>query len=479
MINVSGIGYTQKVTTKNDNNYNYAQAKPNFEGRRYNKQQVKPIGVLEGIKLLGKGIAKQVASTITSIVEHPLKTLAIIGGTTLAITSLPLIGIPAAVGGGALAIGFAGLALGKGAYHTLQFVKNNEVGTYDIARKNLEQIGGDTVDLALSAPFVPKALKNIQEFSKYGKFGYNQVLANELQQTKGIINKFKVLKNANTELTRSSAYTKAVDTEVAKIEGLTETEAAKIKKDLLEFNVPTEKIPEVVLDKYAQIKGIQTKPNLNYRRMNPDSAGCANPENCSISLNDGTQKASIQSYTNEFETVKRTQKGNLYEYQFKDKSGNLVTDTIDKSLIDEFQTNQTTYKTLSPQAQKILTTVHEREHIDQFSRVFALDPKGMRYTPEARRIYTEMAKERGALSPTEITEVNQYINAPNYHGKPFTVYLKDPYEINARKIEFEALNNSTFQKLDNVFKTVNATPINSDYKNAILLNAIRAQSATN
>lgn len=90
-----------------------------------------------------------------------------------------------------------------------------------------------------------------------------------------------------------------------------------------------------------------------------------------------------------------------------------------------------------------------------------------------------MAKERGALSPAEISEVNQYINAPNYHGKPFTVYLKDPYEINARKIEFNALNNPTFQKLDNVFKTVNAIPINSDYRKAILLNAIRAQSATN
>ncbi|MGN0031911.1 MAG: hypothetical protein ACI37Q_08160 [Candidatus Gastranaerophilaceae bacterium] len=479
MINVSGIGYTPKVTTKNNSNYNYIQAEPNFEGRRYNKQQFKPIGVLEGTKLLGKGIVKQVTSTISSIVENPLKTLAIIGGTTLVITSLPLIGIPAAVGGGALAIGFAGLALGKGAYHTLQFVKNNEVGTYDIARKNLEQIGGDTVDLALSAPFIPKALKNIQEFLKYGKFGYNQVLANQLQQTKGIINKFKVLKNANTELTRSSAYAKTVDAEVAKVEGITEAEAAKIKKDLLEFNVPTEKIPEVVLDKYAQIKGIKTKPNLNYRRMNPDTFGYANARECSINLNDGTQKTSTTNLADEFKTVKRTQKGNLYEYQFKDKKGNIVTDTIDKSLLDEFQTNQNTYETLSPQAREILTTVHEREHIDQFSRVFTQNPKGLNYTSEARRMYTEMAKERGALSPAEISEVNQYINAPNYHGKPFTVYLKDPYEINARKIEFSALNNPTFQKLDNIFKTVNATPINSDYRKAILLNVIRAQSATN
>ena len=50
---------------------------------------------------------------------------------------LPIIGIPAAVGGSALALGFAGLAAGKGAYHTIQFLKNNENGTYDIARKNL------------------------------------------------------------------------------------------------------------------------------------------------------------------------------------------------------------------------------------------------------------------------------------------------------------------------------------------------------
>ena len=163
MLNISSITSQQANMPLQSNYREYVQ--PTFEAGLKIPEKYRKIGLVEGTGLLIKGIGKQIKSTITSIVEHPIKTLAVVGGTTLGIMALPIIGIPAAVGGSALALGFAGLAVGKGAYHTMQFLKNNENGTYDIARQNLEQIGGDTVDLALSAPFVPKAIKTVKEFA--------------------------------------------------------------------------------------------------------------------------------------------------------------------------------------------------------------------------------------------------------------------------------------------------------------------------
>lgn len=88
----------------------------------FEKQEVKPqksIGFGEGLGLFAKGIGKQVKDIVTSVVEHPLRTLGVVGATTAGLMALPLIGIPSAVGGAAMAIGFAGLATAKGVKHSL------------------------------------------------------------------------------------------------------------------------------------------------------------------------------------------------------------------------------------------------------------------------------------------------------------------------------------------------------------------------
>lgn len=477
MLNISSITSQQANMPLQSNYREYVQ--PTFEAGLKIPEKYRKIGLVEGTGLLIKGIGKQIKSTITSIVEHPIKTLAVVGGTTLGIMALPIIGIPAAVGGSALALGFAGLAVGKGAYHTMQFLKNNENGTYDIARQNLEQIGGDTVDLALSAPFVPKAIKTVKEFATYGKIAYNPNILNELKSAKGLKGKTAVIKNANSELVRKMNYSKTVDAEIAKLQGLTETEAAKLKKDLLEFNVPADKVPEVTLQKWAEIKGTSIKPDIKYGPMAPTTNGFARRTDCSITLNDGTQKTGTPIVGGEFKTLKKVQKGNLYEYEFMDKSGNIVKGTIDKTILDEYNVfSKACYDPkLSAQAKKILTTVHEREHIDQFAKIFAQDPNAFTTTARGKELYTQMLKERGPLSASEAAEVNILKNAGRYHGKPWTEYLKDPLEMGARKVEFEAFKNPTFQKLENVFKTVNTMNNNTNYKNLLLMNGLRAQSA--
>ena len=64
---------------------------------------------------------------------------------------------------------------------------------------------------------------------------------------------------------------------------------------------------------------------------------------------------------------------------------------------------------------------------------------------EAKELYANMAQEIGLLSTAEAAEVNILKNADRYHGKPFTEYLKDPLELGARKVQFEAFKNPTFQ----------------------------------
>ena len=131
-------------------------------------------------------------------------------------------------------------------------------------------------------------------------------------------------------------YSKTVDVEIAKLQGLTEGEAAVLKKDLLEFNVPADKVPEVVLEKWAKIKGIKTTPDIKYGPMDPTTNGFARRTDCSITLNDGTQKTGTPVAGGEFKTLRRVQNGNLYEYEFLDKSGNIVKGTINKSILDEY-----------------------------------------------------------------------------------------------------------------------------------------------
>ncbi len=449
--------------------------------------EIKPqekIGVGEGLGLLVKGVGKQVGSMITSIVQNPLKTAAVIGATTAGIMALPIIGIPAAVGGSALALGFGGLAIAKGAKHTVEFLHNNSNGNYDKARKNLEQLGGDTVDVAMLAPFMPKALKRVKEFTKFGKIAYNSAVLNELKAAKGIKAKFGVLKNANSEAVRKFNFSKTVDVEIAKIKGITQEQAAAIKKDLLEFNVPENKIPEVVLEKYAQIKGINAKPNLKFGPMSSkDTAGYACANDCSITLANGQvkpqtsgTKTSAPRYT-QIENKKLI--GDEYEFTYKDnRTGLKIKQRVKKSIVDERNALIDSYDKLSSQGNKILTTVHEREHIDQYRRILTYDPKAYRLSSDAKKLYSQMIKEKGALSAAERAEVIEMLKAPNYHDKPFAAYIKDPFEIGARKIESKALNNPIFKKLDEVFKQVNTMKDTTNYKQLLALNAARAQSAS-
>ena len=177
----------------------------------------KKIGFKEGVGLFAKGFTTKIKNLATSIIKHPIKTAGIILASTALLSALPLIGISTVAAGSALALLYAGIAVGKTTAHTIQFIKNNKNENYTEARKNLEQMGGDTVDLALTLPFVPKAVKNIKDFAKFGKIGINHELINEIKNSQGIKAKFNALKAGNFKITEDVNFKKAIS-KIAKTE---------------------------------------------------------------------------------------------------------------------------------------------------------------------------------------------------------------------------------------------------------------------
>lgn len=148
----------------------------------------------EGAKLLGKGFCNKAKNLLTSIVKHPVKTMAIAAGTAASLSLLPLIGISSATGAAVLTLGFAGYSIVKTGAHVLETIKDSNEGRNDEVREDLETIGGDCLDLALSVPFVPKAFKQLSRTLKYGsKIGLNMELVDDIKNANGILGKFTEL----------------------------------------------------------------------------------------------------------------------------------------------------------------------------------------------------------------------------------------------------------------------------------------------
>ncbi len=141
----------------------------------------------EGAKLIGKGVVDKVKNMAASIVKHPVKSILAIGATSLLIAGAPIIGVASATAASILALGFAGYSIGKTAVDVVETVKDNKAGKYNEVREDLQQIGGDGVDLALSLPFAPRAFKQVSRFARYGKgtVGLNTKLLSNLKNCRG------------------------------------------------------------------------------------------------------------------------------------------------------------------------------------------------------------------------------------------------------------------------------------------------------
>ena len=206
-------------------------------------QNMQPVTFKEGAKLVGKGFLNQAKGIASSIFKHPIRTVGAIATASLALSALPLIGITAATGASVLALGFAGISVFKTAKDAIQVIKDNKNGNYNSMRNNLEKLGGDTLNLALSLPFVPKAIKQVNRTIKYGTttIGLNKELIGSLKNLKSV-------------------------------------------KDIpFEFNKADLKINYEMI---AKEMGLKIKPKLVFKDMNLNFAGAYEPTSGTMEINE-------------------------------------------------------------------------------------------------------------------------------------------------------------------------------------------------
>lgn len=166
-----------------------------------NKPKEKEITFGEGVKLVAQGFISKAGEMVKSVIKHPVKTLGTIALTSAALAALPLIGVSVATGTAALAVGFAGIAAFGMAKDIIKTIKANSNGQYDAMRNDLKNIGGDGFDLALSLPFVPKAINQIKRQMKFApQLAGNSELWANIKNAKSIKAKFLEFNKGNLKL---------------------------------------------------------------------------------------------------------------------------------------------------------------------------------------------------------------------------------------------------------------------------------------
>ena len=434
----------------------------------------------EGIHILGKGISGQCRDTINSIIKNPVKTLIGIMGITVGMTLLPFIGVSTAVGGSVLALGFAAIATGKAVYHAVEFSKSYKDGACDIARNNLEQVGRDSFDIAISAPFVPKALSVTKKFVKYGKIQINKDLFGRISKEKSLTGMYGALMEGDTYLYRHINFQKAVDRELAMISDMTDAEKLKIKNELISFSVPEKDIPMQVLIKMGKKDGVTTLPDIGYTSMSKNTQGYASQSNCSIMLNDFKRPYIKDTIDNLVMVQKRVENG-VIRAKFRDiKTGQIYDETIDITLLNEYNSRCESYKRLSPQAKRILTTLHEREHIMQFARLIQLKGFGImrNLTARGKELYKEIISQMPAVESASREAIEAESLASFNMNPTIFNYIKRPFEIGARRAEYSVIDDSIFKKLNTIFEYTNKYAKSSIEKTIFMTDA-RYESVKN
>ncbi|MDE6138619.1 MAG: hypothetical protein K2F57_04035, partial [Candidatus Gastranaerophilales bacterium] len=91
MVNINGINTVSNISSSHNTSKRTQYHRSDNKFYPYLKD--KKITLNEGSELFARGIINQTKELFTNIINHPIKTAAIIGGTTLGLMSLPLIGI--------------------------------------------------------------------------------------------------------------------------------------------------------------------------------------------------------------------------------------------------------------------------------------------------------------------------------------------------------------------------------------------------
>lgn len=407
----------------------------------------------EAAKLMFNGAASQITGLIQETIRNPLKIILPGIATTGVIMALPLIGIPSAVGAGAIAITTAGISATRLGANLYKLGKNTKLGEYNKARENYKNIGNSTFDLALSLPFMPKAIKSVKDFAKYGKVHLN---VSALQRMKKPSDILPTLRKANQEIYRGYDYTKIVDSKLASF-SMSETERAQIRKELLTFNVPEEEIPRIVAKKLAEQKGYTHYPKPEYDVLRKNVHGSYTAGTGKLKLADRTKAPLPSSVRGESIDLKQVVPNDATTYKcemINSVTGEITYEIVPKDILDDYFRLQDQSRALSQQGKTISVVVHEFEHFDQHAKIARLKGINKKCKPAAKRLYRHAIREKGIIdqhSPLA-QEVERYASVNMAENKNYVKYLQNAKEVGARRAQAQAINTPEFQRLDSIFK---------------------------
>lgn len=448
-------------------NYSFANNEINRKSKSFQKGFIFPsvtqnkhqkISFSEGVKIVGKGFVTQLKDMCETIVKHPIRTLVSAVTVSGVLVALPIIGIPTVVGGATLAIGFGTLGATKFISNALKAIKNSKNGEYDKARENLRSVGASTLDLALSLPFVPKSLKGIKDFAKYGKVGFDSALFANLKSTKGLSNKFNVLNKANSELIRSQNFQSILDKKLDTIM-LSSHDKALLKQKLLKLNVSDDKFLDVVLDEYLKSKGTIARPKIVAKQTTKYGSGLYNSCLGEISVKDYSMPDLPSTPSSVGKKIRKSVlKNNVYECEVVDyKNGNITYETISRQIFDDYKRLSATLDKLAPKSRQVATIIHEGEHMHQHgevARAFGLQPK------QTNSVMRDYVRQKGQLQPTSAGYLKalKYKQAvENYTSAEPIAYLNNELELGARSAQLRAMQTKEFRLMDYIFKQLDAT----------------------
>lgn len=407
----------------------------------------------EAAKLMLYGAFSQVNGLIQETIKNPFKVILPTLGTTVAIMALPLVGIPSAAGAGALAITTASISVARLCTNLYNLGKNTKQKEYNKARENYKNIGNSTLDLALSLPFMPKAVKSIKDFAKYGKLHLNMSAIKKMKNPADIL---PTLKKANQEIYRGYDYTKIVDSKLSSF-AMSEAERAQIRKELLTFNVPEDEIMRIVTKRLAKHKGYTHYPQPEYDVLRKGVHGSYAPYYGQLKLADKTKTPLPPSVKGESIDLNRVMPNDSRTYRCEmvnSVTGEITHEIVPKELLDDFFRLTDQNKTLSQQGRTISTVVHEFEHFDQYAKIARLKGINPKYKPKAKRLYKHAIKTKGQISPLSpmAQEVERYASVNMANNKNYVKYLQNSLEVGARRAQAEAINTPEFQRLESIFK---------------------------
>ena len=123
----------------------------------------------EGTKIFFQGAKERMKDLGKEIKKHPIRTALVAGGTMAALSLLPLVGITVGAGSALIAGAIAlktGFSMIKDVVNINKYRKS---GDNSALRNYIKKLGGDSFDMLLVAPVVPKGIKQLSSQIKAGE----------------------------------------------------------------------------------------------------------------------------------------------------------------------------------------------------------------------------------------------------------------------------------------------------------------------